>query len=75
MSDTKHSLGRVNATRYRPGRQLGHYESFFQRANHPSRPLAFWIRYTIFSPQDHPKTPWANYGPHTSTVRHSSMSP
>jgi hypothetical protein len=28
----------------------GHYESFFQRANHPSRPLAFWIRYTLLVP-------------------------
>ena len=29
----------------------GHYESWFQRGNHPERPLAFWIRYTIFAPQ------------------------
>jgi len=29
----------------------GHYESYFLRANHPSRPLAFWIRYTIFAPR------------------------
>lgn len=27
----------------------GHYESYFQRANHPERPLALWIRYTLFS--------------------------
>jgi len=39
-----------NSCRFRRGEQ-GHYESYFQRANHPSRPLAFWIRYTIFSPQ------------------------
>jgi hypothetical protein len=44
----------VNHTRYRPGQRTGHYESFFQRANHPSRPLAFWIRYTIFSPDGRP---------------------
>lgn len=44
----------VNLARYRPGQQEGHYESFFQRANHPSRPLAFWIRYTIFSPHGRP---------------------
>ena len=31
-------------------KRAGHYESWFQRANHPSRPLAFWIRYTIFCP-------------------------
>lgn len=33
----------------------GHYESFFMRANHPNRPLAFWIRYTIFSPKNKPE--------------------
>ncbi|MEM6294035.1 MAG: hypothetical protein AAGA54_22345 [Myxococcota bacterium] len=40
-----------NAVRFREGAQ-GHYESWFQRANHPSEPLAFWIRYTIFHPAD-----------------------
>lgn len=45
----------VNGTRYRPGQREGHYESFFQRANHPTRPLAFWIRYTIFSPEGRPE--------------------
>ncbi len=45
----------VNGARYRPGQREGHYESFFQRANHPSRPLAFWIRYTIFSPEGRPE--------------------
>ena len=43
-----------NRCRYLPGEQGGHYESYFQRANHPSRPLAFWIRYTIFSPRGRP---------------------
>jgi hypothetical protein len=32
----------------------GHYESWFQRANHPIRPLAFWIRHTIFCPAGRP---------------------
>ncbi len=41
---------RWNACRYRVDGSTGHYESFFQRANHPTRPLAFWIRYTIFRP-------------------------
>lgn len=45
--------GQVNRTRYL-GQPGGHYESFFQRANHPERPLAFWIRYTIFSPAARP---------------------
>ena len=44
---------RVNHVRYRRQPQ-GHYESYFLRANHPARPLAFWIRYTIFSPKDRP---------------------
>jgi hypothetical protein len=46
---------RLNWTRYRPGQQPGHYESFYQRANHPTRPWAFWIRYTLFSPQSRPE--------------------
>ena len=54
-----------NAVRYRPGDDQGHYESYFQRANHPSRPLAFWIRYTIFSPRNRPDATvgelWAVY--------------
>lgn len=55
----------VNFTRYRPEQRAGHYESFFVRANHPSRPLAFWIRYTLFSPRHHPEAAigelWAVY--------------
>jgi hypothetical protein len=46
---------RANHTRYRPGQETGHYESFFLRANHPNRSLAFWIRYTIFSPATRPE--------------------
>jgi hypothetical protein len=45
----------VNWARYQPGQSAGHYESFFVRANHPERPLAFWIRYTIFSPDNQPQ--------------------
>jgi hypothetical protein len=44
-----------NHTRYQPGRMAGHYESFFLCANDPSRPLAFWTRYTLFSPDYHPE--------------------
>ncbi len=40
--------------RWLAGEPRGHYESWFCRANHPSRPLAFWIRYTIFSPRGKP---------------------
>ncbi|MBV9011663.1 MAG: hypothetical protein JO272_06355 [Pseudonocardiales bacterium] len=46
---------RLNWTQCVPGQRQGHYESFYQRANHPTRPLAFWIRYTTFSPNDRPE--------------------
>lgn len=46
---------RVNACRFDPQSRVGHYESYFQRANHPTRPLAFWIRYTIFCPKGQPE--------------------
>lgn len=48
-------VSQVNWTQYQPGQRRGHYESFYQRANHPSRPLAFWLRYTIFSPDGDPE--------------------
>jgi hypothetical protein len=44
----------ANHARFLPGQRTGHYESYFQRANHPTRPLAFWIRYTVFSPAGRP---------------------
>jgi hypothetical protein len=47
-------LNQVNQTRYVPGQRAGHYESFYQRANHPTEPIAFWVRYTIFSPVGRP---------------------
>lgn len=53
-----------NAIRYRRT-AAGHYESYFQRANHPSEPRAFWIRYTLFSPKGKPQEAlgelWAIY--------------
>jgi hypothetical protein len=56
---------KLNACRYVAGDPGGHYESYFQRANHPARPLAFWIRYTIFSPAGRPQDAigelWAVY--------------
>lgn len=44
----------ANRTRYVPGQVEGHYESYFLRANHPKKPQAFWIRYTVFSPNKDP---------------------
>ena len=55
----------TNLTRYRAGQKQGHYESFFLRANHKERPWAFWIRYTLFSPENNPERAigelWAVY--------------
>jgi hypothetical protein len=45
----------VNWAQYDPGQGGGHYESFYLRANDPERPVAFWIRYTIFAPQGRPE--------------------
>jgi len=42
---------RLGAARFQEEDQ-GHYESWFQRANHPTERLAFWIRYTVFIPAD-----------------------
>jgi hypothetical protein len=43
-----------NSSRFKPEDPNGFYESYFQRANHPTRPLAFWIRYTSFNPKGYP---------------------
>ncbi|MER5973157.1 hypothetical protein ABT112_26085 [Streptomyces sp. NPDC002055] len=55
----------LNRTHYRPGQREGHYESFYQRGNHPTEPRAFWIRYTVFSPAGMPDAAigelWAVY--------------
>lgn len=56
MNDARESFfERVNHARYRPGQVAGHYESFFQRANDPERQRAFWIRYTMWSPEGRPQ--------------------
>lgn len=54
-----------NSSRFTRDDPRGFYESYFQRANHSSRPLAFWIRYTVFCPKDRPDSAsgelWAIY--------------
>jgi hypothetical protein len=40
--------------RFVRGSGKGHYESWFVRANHPEKALAFWCRYTVFSPRGAP---------------------
>jgi hypothetical protein len=42
---------RANVGRFDPERDDGHYESYFLRANHSTRPIAFWIRYTLMVPR------------------------
>jgi hypothetical protein len=49
------TLESCNRFRLRPAEQRGHYESYFQRANHGTRPLAFWIRYTALVPRGRPE--------------------
>jgi hypothetical protein len=44
----------VNGARFDARRPSGHYESYYLRGNHPDRPLAFWLRYTVFSPAGRP---------------------
>ena len=44
----------VNWAQYDAGRNEGHYESYYLRANDSTRPLAFWLRYTIFAPAGRP---------------------
>lgn len=44
----------INASQFDRGNTGGFYESYFLRANHPTRPQAFWIRYTLFSPKGSP---------------------
>ncbi len=44
---------RANHSRHKED-DAGFYESFFIRANHLQKPLAFWIRYTIFKPDKNP---------------------
>ncbi|MEW2115105.1 hypothetical protein AB0945_07910 [Streptomyces sp. NPDC005474] len=55
----------LNTVQYDPARPQGHYESFYQRGNHPTEPRAFWIRYTVFSPAGMPESAigelWAVY--------------
>ncbi|MCC2637097.1 MAG: hypothetical protein K0Q68_816 [Moraxellaceae bacterium] len=50
-----HALSHWQGVRYRTGQDKGHYESWFLRANHPSRKEGFWLRYTIFAPAGQPQ--------------------
>ena len=54
MSSSLDTRAGCNAPRFVPGDTRGHYESYFQRANHPTRGLGFWIRYTLTIPRGRP---------------------
>ena len=45
----------ANAPRWSASSSLGHFESWFMRANAATGGDAFWIRYTIFSPKGKPE--------------------
>lgn len=70
------SASSFNNTRFVAGERKGHYESYFLRANHPSQPLAFWIRYTVFVPKGYPDKAvgeiWATWF-NGDTFRHVSV--
>jgi hypothetical protein len=55
----------INASQFDHATTRGFYESYFLRANHPTQPKAFWIRYTLFSPRGNPAATegqlWAIY--------------
>ncbi|MBI5494189.1 MAG: hypothetical protein HY904_04125 [Deltaproteobacteria bacterium] len=55
QGDVVGARNRWNASRYDPANRRGHFESYFQRGNHPTRPLAFWLRYTNFVPVGKPE--------------------
>jgi len=41
-----------NNCQFKEKNSNGHYESYFLRANHPTKAQGFWFRYTIFSPKN-----------------------
>jgi len=48
------AVAKANFSRFNPNSTKGFYESFFVRANHPTKRQAFWIRYTLFAPKGLP---------------------
>ena len=63
----------LDGARYVTGQRAGHYESYYQRANHPDRPLAFWIRTPSSAPKAGPRRRSVNCGPCFSTARPANM--
>ena len=45
------SFAPSNALRFRTDLHRGHVESYFVRANHPTRKLAIWLKATVLSPR------------------------
>lgn len=54
-----------NLVRYNPSSTAGHVESYFLKANHPTEPRAFWLKFTVFQPDGRPEKAtgdvWAIY--------------
>jgi hypothetical protein len=47
------SFAPSNALRFRTDLPRGHVESYFVRANHPTKKLAIWLKATVFAPRGH----------------------
>ena len=63
LSDIQEDV--VNHSHYQVDQSTGHYENFLLRANHPTKSIAFWVKYSVFSPDNHPENAmgevWAAY--------------
>jgi hypothetical protein len=46
------SAREANSLRFHSAQKKGHIESFFIKANHPQQAQAFWIRFTIYIPNN-----------------------
>jgi len=46
---------RDNLVRYNPKSSSGQLESFFLKANHPTEPKAFWLKFTVYQPEGRPE--------------------
>lgn len=55
MADTVLTEPWMAGARFRADSSTGLYESYYLRGNHPRRPLAFWIRYTVLVPTGRPE--------------------
>ena len=57
QNETENFAQQVNFTCYK-NLKTGHYESFFQRANHPTRPLEFGFATRFLARKSSSRRPW-----------------